>query len=80
MTEPSDTDKKTRRGGRAPLDASSPTVIVSVRMSEKQRTKLDKLGGGPWVRERIDRARLPDEETAKPRGGSSGAKGGASRW
>mgnify|MGYP003585306306 CR=1 FL=1 len=67
-------DKKPRRGGRAPLDPSSPTVIVSMRMSEKQRTKLDKLGGGPWVRERIDRARLPDEETAKPRGGSSGAK------
>ncbi len=74
MKEPIDTDKKARRGGRAPLDASSPTVIVSVRMSETQREKLDKLGGGPWVRDRIDRARLPDEETAKPRGGSSGAK------
>ncbi len=63
-----------RTSGRKPLDAESPTVIFSMRMSEKQRTKLDKLGGGPWVRERIDRARLPDEETAKPRGGSRGAK------
>lgn len=63
-----------RRSGRKRLDASSPTVIVSVRMSEKQRTKLDKLGGGPWVRERIDRAKVPDEEPAKPHGGPSGAK------
>lgn len=67
-------ERTPRPRGRKPIDPASPTVIVSVRMSEKQRTKLDKLGGGPWVRERIDRARLPDEETAEPRGGSSGAK------
>ncbi len=71
--EPEPNDEQ-RVGGRKPLDADSPTVIFSMRMSEKQRAKLDKLGGGPWVRERIDRARVSNEETAKPRGGSSGAK------
>lgn len=72
--EPEHSEGEQRTGGRKPIDADSPTVIFSMRMSEKQRTKLDKLGGGPWVRERIDRARPPDDETAKPCGGSSGAK------
>jgi len=48
-------------------------VIFSMCMSEKQREKLNKLGAGPWVRERIERAGLPDAETARPCGGSSGA-------
>ena len=73
-TKPDQPQDARREGGRKPIDADSPTVIFSMRMSEKQREKLSKLGGGPWVRERIERARLPDEETAKPHGGSSGAK------
>jgi hypothetical protein len=30
-------------------------------MTDRQRIKLDRLGGAPWVRERIDRAREPKE-------------------
>jgi hypothetical protein len=30
-------------------------------MSSAQREKLGKLGGAPWVREKIDKAKLPKE-------------------
>jgi len=46
-----------RGQGRKPLDQSSPTVVVSVKMSGEQRDKLHRLGGAPWVRDRIDRAK-----------------------
>ena len=34
---------------------------VSIKMSEQQRAKLQRLGGAPWVRTRIDKAREPNE-------------------
>jgi hypothetical protein len=33
-------------------------IPVSIKMSSEQRDKLLALGGAPWVRERIDRAKL----------------------
>lgn len=30
-------------------------------MTEGQRDKLQVLGGAPWVRDRIDKAKLPKE-------------------
>jgi hypothetical protein len=36
-------------------------VPVSVRITPDQRDKLNRLGGSPWVRERIDKARDPKE-------------------
>lgn len=34
---------------------------VAVRLTAEQRAKLEKLGGPPWIRDRIDKARLPME-------------------
>ncbi|WP_128000187.1 hypothetical protein [Piscinibacter defluvii] len=50
-----------KKAGRKPLHADERTVIWSMKMSESQREKLDRLGGAPWVRERIDKAREPKE-------------------
>ncbi len=36
-------------------------VPVTVKMTEPQRAKLALLGGGAWVRDRINRAKLPKE-------------------
>jgi len=34
---------------------------VSIKMTDSQKDKLKKLGGAPWVREKIDKAKLPRE-------------------
>jgi hypothetical protein len=58
--------KTIRRGGagrgqgRKPLDTAHPTVPVTVKMTVPQKEKLGRLGGAPWVRERIDKAREPE--------------------
>jgi hypothetical protein len=62
-----DTTKPTRGGagrgqGRKPLDAERPTVVVSVKMSDAQRDKLQRLGGAGWIRSKIDKAREPGEK------------------
>lgn len=44
------------RPGRPVLDVSSPTVMVSVRMTEHQRLAFRALGGSQWLRSRIDDA------------------------
>ena len=46
-----------RGQGRKPIKEGEETVTVSLRMTEGQREKLKRLGGGPWVRDRIDKAR-----------------------
>lgn len=61
---PRKTTKPTHGGaragaGRKPLAEGQETTIVSIRLTLTQRTKLEALGGGAWLRERIDRARLP---------------------
>lgn len=55
--------KKEQRGGaregsgRKPLKDGVATVPVVTRMTVDQRDKLKRLGGAPWVRERIDKAK-----------------------
>lgn len=52
-------EKQQNTAGRprvAPVDES---VIYRLRMSAAQREKLAALGGAAWVREQIERARLP---------------------
>lgn len=49
--------KKTR--GRPPIDPGNETQKVAIRLTLAQKEKLDKLGGSPWVRQKIDRAKLP---------------------
>lgn len=36
-------------------------VPVTIKMILTQKDKLTKLGGAPWVREKIDKAKLPNE-------------------
>jgi hypothetical protein len=48
--------KKSR--GRPSIDPGNETHTVAIRMTASQREKLAQLGGAPWVRERIDRAKV----------------------
>lgn len=34
---------------------------VTIKLTDEQREKLPKLGGAAWVRQKIDRAKLPEE-------------------
>lgn len=48
--------------GKKPQVAGAPaTMPVTIKLSEAQKEKLQVLGGAPWVRERIDKAKLPKE-------------------
>ena len=47
--------------GRRPLQEGAETVVVSTKMTAAQRDKLARLGGAPWIRERIDKAREPED-------------------
>jgi hypothetical protein len=49
-----------RGQGRKPLLEGEALQPVSIKMSVPQREKLVRLGGAPWVRSRIDKAREPD--------------------
>jgi len=51
-----------RGQGRKPLDGESAMKPVSIKMTNAQRDKLKKLGGAPWVREKIDKAKEPSGE------------------
>lgn len=49
-------------GGKKPKVAGSPaTAPVTIKMSERQKQKLQRLGGASWVRDRIDDATEPTE-------------------
>lgn len=50
-----------RGQGRKPLSVDAPTIPVSIKMTTEQRDKLGRLGGAPWVRARIDKAREPED-------------------
>lgn len=51
-----------RGQGRPPVKAGEETITISLRMTPAQREKLDRLGGAGWVRDRIDRAKEPNDE------------------
>lgn len=40
--------------GRKPLVDGTTTVPVTLRLTTPQRDKLQRLGGAPWVRNKID--------------------------
>lgn len=50
-----------RGQGRKPLIPGEALAAVSIKMSAAQREKLVRLGGPPWIRARIDKAREPKE-------------------
>jgi hypothetical protein len=45
--------------GRKPLDEKPMGMVLHVRLSPEQKTKVDLLGGSAWVRDAIDKAKLP---------------------
>jgi hypothetical protein len=51
-----------RGQGRKPLPEGEAMVPVMVKMKPAQKEKLGRLGGAPWVRERIDKAKDPGNE------------------
>ncbi len=57
MTEIKQRGGPGRGQGRKPVKAGEETVTVSLRMTAAQREKLALLGGAPWVRKMIERAK-----------------------
>jgi hypothetical protein len=46
--------------GRKPQVAGAPaTAPVTIKLSDAQKEKLARLGGAPWIREHIDKAKEP---------------------
>lgn len=54
-----------RGQGRKPLKEGLETVGLTIRMTTEQRSKLQRLGGAPWVRKKIDQAKEPDEPVSQ---------------
>ncbi len=50
-----------RGQGRKALPEGEAMVTTTVKLKSAQREKLTRLGGAPWVRDRIDKAREPKE-------------------
>lgn len=50
-----------KRPGRPAIDPELQTQPIALRLTAAQREKLVRLGGPPWVREKIDKAKLPKE-------------------
>lgn len=48
-----------RGQGRKVALVSNAMVGTSIKLTPDQREKLARLGGSPWVREKIDKAREP---------------------
>ena len=55
-----------RGQGRKALPDDEVLKPVTVKLNERQKDKLQRLGGGPWVREKIDRAKEPKEKPQSP--------------
>lgn len=50
-----------KKPGRPAIEPGQETQVMAIRLTKGQKEKLDLLGGPPWVRERIDKAKLPKE-------------------
>ncbi len=48
---------KPSKAGRKPLSASEPSINYSVRLLLTQKNKLHRLGGGAWVRAKLDKVK-----------------------
>lgn len=48
-----------RPPGRPEVQPEDRLQVVSIRLTEAQKAKLDRLGGSAWLREKIDRAKEP---------------------
>ncbi|NUZ07642.1 hypothetical protein [Piscinibacter koreensis] len=62
MEKPKNTHGGAGRGqGRKPLQDGAESVIYPIRLTPAQREKVTRLGGAPWIRARIDKAREPGD-------------------
>lgn len=51
------------RPGPKPRVAGAPaTSPITIKLSEAQKDKLQRLGGAPWVRDKIDKAKEPKND------------------
>lgn len=50
------------KGPGAPRKYAEPMKVCSVRMTEEQEKKMERLGGGAWLRKMIDRAKEPTND------------------
>jgi hypothetical protein len=55
-----------RGQGRKPIKEGEDTITMSIRLTQTQRAKLERLGGAAWLRERIDKAK--ERPTPPPKG------------
>lgn len=61
MEQPKSTNGGKREGsGRKPFAEGEVLKPMTIKISAQQREKLAKLGGAPWVREKIDKANIPE--------------------
>lgn len=50
-----------KRGPKPKVVGAPATSPVTIKLTQPQREKLERLGGAPWVRERIDKAKEPKD-------------------
>ena len=55
-------EPKQKRGRPRKPDTDALREYITVRLRDGQRDKLTRLGGGEWMRKRIDRAKLKGAE------------------
>ncbi len=62
MTKRAASTKKAPTGAGRPRLGDEAMKPRTIRMTDAQAEKLDRLGGGAWVRDRIDKAKDPAEQ------------------
>lgn len=60
MTKENESAKSKAPGGRKPLVEGTVALPVTIKLTPQQKDKLQRLGGAPWVRARIDKAKEPE--------------------
>lgn len=50
-----------KRGPKPKIAGAPATSPITIKLSDAQKEKLQRLGGAPWVRKKIDQAKEPKE-------------------
>lgn len=59
MTAPAKRPPADRGQGRKSMEGAGQSPVLQVRMTQAQKDKFARLGGPPWLRGVIDRAKEP---------------------
>lgn len=51
-----------RRGPKPQVAGAPATAPITIKLSDAQKEKLQRLGGAKWVRDKIDKAKEPKNE------------------